>query len=82
LSALFGWLSVEINLINIMKEIKTKRITFTFVRRRDGFVVASMLKEYRGKEYEVSRNFLYYTKKQIVTKLRKVMRAEIEKHKK
>lgn len=65
-----------------MKNIETPRTTFTFIRRRDGFVEAAMLKEYQQKEYEVKRNYLYYTKKEMTAKLRKAMREEIEKHKK
>ena len=62
-----------------MKNIETKRTTFTFTRRRDGYVEASMLKEYKARQYEITNMFLYYTKKEIVAKLRDKMREEIKK---
>lgn len=62
-----------------MKNIETPRTTFTFTSRRDGYVEACMIKEHKGREYEITNMFLYYTKKEIVAKLRHKMREEIKK---
>lgn len=62
-----------------MKNIETKRTTFTFTSRRDGYVEAYMIKEHKGREYEITNMFLFYTKKEIVAKLRHKMREEIKK---
>lgn len=62
-----------------MKSIERKRTTFTFVRRRDGYVEASFRKQYKNEELTITQLFMYYTKKEIVSILRKKMREDIQK---
>jgi len=61
-----------------MMEITTPRTYFSFARNNGGYIIGRMIKTFRGQEYEVECTFLYYTKKEIIRKLRQMMKKEIK----